>query len=220
MNRYKIYIYRTDSENGELGSPKKPAKSQTIYPTYYNPTLPTRRVSISGTAIVGDIGLETWSAVTAYLRQQFEKQGWYLSNFSLEEGSGIFSANVDINIAAEVSNKYTNQEHLDQAYRIFNQHAINYYVTTNRPFSNVRLNITGTDKPSYAAPKTTTISGTPEPQSNGGSSNGGNNQNPPPEKPFDLGETLTNLSKSLFGITGTSTLLIAAVLGGILIIKR
>jgi hypothetical protein len=226
----KIYINPRRLETGELGAGSKPtvrkapakkliANKQTIYATNYNPGLPTRRVSISGTAVVGDIGLETWSGVTAFLRQQFEKQGWNLHNFSLEEGSGVFSANVDINISADVSNKYTNQEHLDQAYRIFNAYTINYYVTTNRPFSNVRLNINGTEKPSYAAPKTSTISGTPNPES-GGNSNGGNNQNPPPDNAFSLDKAIGDLSKGLFGSAGTSALLIAVVLGGIVILKR
>jgi hypothetical protein len=225
----KIYLIKPPDFGGEFGAPKKvatkkviakkplakkPANSQTIYATNYTVTAPTRRVSISGTAVVSDIGLETWSAVTAYLRQQFEKQGWYLSNFSLEEGSGIFSANVDINITAEVSNQYSNQEHLDQAYRIFNQYTINYYVTTNRPFSNVRLDITGTDKPNYAAPKTKTTSGTPKPNT------GDDTTYTPPDAPFSLDKTLTDISKTLFGSFGTSTLLIAVVLGGIIVLKR
>ncbi len=221
--RIVIYLHPGGFENGELGAAKKPAapkaNTQTIYATNYNPALPTRRVSISGTAVIGDIGLESWSAVTAYLRQQFENQGWRLHNFSLEEGSGILSANVDINISADISNNYTNQEHLDQAYRIFNAYTINYYVTTNKPFSNIRLNMSGTEKPSYKAPKETTTSGTPKPQGGDGSSGGDITYKPPGAVPtFD--ETLTALSKSLFGSFGTSTLLIAVVLGGIIVLKR
>jgi hypothetical protein len=230
MPTTKIYIKPRRLETGELGAGRKPtvrkapakkptANKQTIYATNYNPGLPTRRVSISGTAVVGDIGLETWSGVTAFLRQQFEKQGWNLHNFSLEEGSGIFSANVDINISADVSNKYTNQEHLDQAYRIFNAYMINYVVTTNRPFSNVRLTISGTEKPSYKAPKETNISGTPDPKS-GDNSSGGNNQKPPPDDTFSLDKVIGDLSKGLFGSAGTSALLIAVVLGGIVVLKR
>jgi hypothetical protein len=214
------YVNPANLEDGELGRVKKaPVNKQRIQATYYNPVLPTRRISISGTAVVGDIGLETWSSVTAFLRQQFENEGWRLHNFSLEEGSGIFSANVDINISADVSNNYTNREHLDNAYRKFNAYTIDYYIATNRPFSNVRLDVSGTEKPSYSAPKETTVSGTPKPQGGGGSNGGDGNYRPPGEATtFD--ETLTALSKSLFGSIGTSTLLVAVVLGGIVVLKR
>lgn len=218
---FKIILRKKLDFSGELGAVKKaPVNSQTIYASYYSATLPNRRVSISGTAVVGDIGLETWSSVTATLRQRFENQGWNLHNFSLDEGSGILSANVNINISADVSNQFSNQAHLDQAYRIFNAFTINYGVTTNRPFTSIDLRITGEEKPSYTAPKTTTISGIPKQQAGGSSNVAGNTNYAPPDAPFSLDKALTDLSKSLFGSMGSSTLLIAGVLGVILVLKR
>ncbi len=130
---HRIVIRRANQQSGELGAAA------------------TRQITISGTATLGDIGLELWSNVVKILRQQFKNQGWNIHNFSLEQGSGIISANVDIKITADVSNDFTNEQHKGQALRIFAGYQTNYFVTTNRPFSNIQLKVAGANKPNYVS---------------------------------------------------------------------
>jgi hypothetical protein len=179
----KVYISKTpDSFSGELGQSA------------------TRRINIVGTANVGSTGLEGVSGIGAALRQAFENQGWFFSNFEFS-GGGLFSDTVSINLTADVPNQYSNQDHLDQAYRILNNYQLSSGVTSWRPLGRVNLTLTGADNPNYKPIQTTSISGTRTPVKNNSNSN-------------------NLLGLPSFGSLDTSLLLVVAVVVGIKIWNR
>jgi hypothetical protein len=231
-NIIKIKVFNLPTGSGELGAQKIPLfkigdiNKNTNYGgidairANQAANATSRRISITGRTNVNFTGLQSWSSIQAELRARFQKQGWILHNFSIVLSGAIYGRTAAVQIAADVSNHYTNQEHLDQAYRLFNGFILNAVVTTNHVFSEVDVDINGAEKPGYKAPATQTTSGMPN-WNNGGSNNGGNqNYAPPPEAPFSLDKTLADLSKSLFGSAGTTTLIVAGVLVGIIILKR
>ncbi len=192
MSHTKIILRKANNYSGQLGAG-------------------TRRVIITGTANVGSLGIVGSSGAENSLKSRFAAQGWNIVNFHVGI-TGVFTYAATINITADVPNAYANQSHLDQAYRIFNGYEISSGIKTWNPFTGVYLEIQGEDKADFKPPKSTTIKGTPTPTPGGNNSNGNPNGNP---NPLDfLNPT------NLFGTAGLSVGLVAAVLIGIIILKR
>jgi hypothetical protein len=192
------YINPVDFENGELG-----AAAKNITPKIY---------TIAGT--LGDnLGYYGTGVSTDLLRtdvlKQFGELGWNVQTFEFDYYSD--EKQYRFRMTALVPASYTLEQVkllATDAFQNFNGGWLGHY------FTNVRLDVAA----QYVAPK---------PSANSKSSSPPANYNPyipgyvpPADAPFSLDKTLTDLSKSLFGSMGTSTLLIAVVLGGIIVLKR
>jgi len=181
----------------------------------------SRRITITGTASLGSIGLESISRITAQLRQRFENQGWQLPVFDIRpSGNWMSYSSAAIIIEANVSNDYTNQQHRDLASSKFSEFTISNGITSWQPFEHVALDVTaGSDKPDYTAPAETTIKATPTPQrsDNHGGGGGGSSSNSGGGKPDDGESFLGKLWGDLgFGVGVSATT--ALVVGGIFVI--
>jgi len=179
----------------------------------------SRRVEITGTATISVPGLEGVDGIKKALRQRLADSGWQIHDFDMQATTGGWRSSYDvgIKILADVPEDYTNTQHRDHAVSVFSQYQLSILVATWHPFSNINLGITGQDKVNYVAPKTTTIKGTPTPKpdaSNGGKDDGG------AEIPNWLTTGQLPSITDLFGTAGLSVGLVAAVLVGIIILKR
>ncbi len=135
--------------------------------------------------------------------KQFGELGWNVKTFDFDYYGD--EKQYRFRMTALVAASFTLQQVKSlatDAFQNFNGGWLGHY------FTNVRLDASA----QYVAPS---------PSSNTNSNTGGNSGYVPPSgSTFSLDETLNNLSKTLFGSFGTSTLLIAVVLGGIIVLKR
>jgi hypothetical protein len=143
------------------------------------------------------------SLIRADVLKQFGELGWNVQTFDFDYYGD--EKQYRFRMTALVAASYTLQQVKSlatDAFQNFNGGWLGHY------FTNVRLDASA----QYVAPS---------PSSNTNSNTGGSSGYVPPSgSTFSLDETLNNLSKSLFGSMGTSTLLIALVLGGIIILKK
>jgi hypothetical protein len=172
---YKIYIYDAPPQNSELGQLGGG----------------TRRISITGTAVIQTWN-ETVESAENFVRSIFERAGWKLYNFDFQQISWTRLSGLEfsVNIVADVSNDYTNQQHLDFATRSMQSYVS---ITGNQTITNVYLKAEGAEI--------------------GTAPNGGQ----PLGLPYFLNPILPT---NLFGSAGTTVLVVAAVLTGIIIFKR
>lgn len=148
-------------------------------PTSRAASAPTRRLTFTGTADFTKSVATTEANVESKIRQDLTRNGWQISNLDVSL-NGYYYGQAGINITAEVSNEFSNESHRDQLNRTLLASGLFDGIAQAMVFSNVQLNVTGAEKPSYVAPTQTTISGTPTPNPNnsgGNSSNGSGNPN-------------------------------------------
>jgi hypothetical protein len=143
------------------------------------------------------------SVIRSDVLRQFKELGWNIQTFEFDWYKD--EQQYRFRLTALVNNSYTLEQvktGATDAFQNFNGGYLGHL------FTNVRLDAAA----QYVAPS---------PSANTNSNTGGNSGYVPPSgSTFSLDETLNNLSKNLFGSFGTSTLLIAVVLGGIIVLKR
>lgn len=191
----------------------------------------TRRIHVTGTARLYST-FQTVEGAESYLKQKFIAAGWKLYNFDFTQTGYTFSISFDIDISADVSNAYTNQQQLDFVSSVFNNYIINLGVTQSKGITDLRLQISGND-----APGASRISDVPT--NSIGYSSGGTTGSPPDSDSYQalldylkgkgkpdeeswlesLGKAfgLDGLAKSLGLVAGTATITAVAV-GGIFLI--
>jgi hypothetical protein len=203
--RIVIYLHPGGSEDGELGKAKKPAATK-------KPDTSPKIYTIAGT--LGDnlgwyataVSAET---IRADVLKQFAELGWNVQTFGFDYYRD--EKQYRFRMTALVPASYT----LEQVKLLATGAFQNFYSGgRGHYFTNVRLDAAA----EYVAPSPSTNSVPDQPSNNSNPYVPG--YVPPAGAPFSFGQALTDLSKGLFGSFGTSTLLVAVVLGGIIVLKR